>query len=156
MSAATKPPRHLFRIRRPASARLESVDSVTFRKAMHAENAAEFHRQRAVTELERIAADALAKPPHGAKATIFLMRELEGEKPCGCLMCGSTDATYIAAWRPSEAYLRDRFGMPVGHVAAVLYPLCKACGERHSPITAIEDRILAALSEQQLIPARTP
>jgi hypothetical protein len=149
-------PRSPFKHRRPASAHLESVESVAFRRALCEEQAAEHRRRHTVSELERIAADALAKPPHGATATVFVMHELEGEKPHGCLMCQATSTTYVAVWRPSEAYLRDRFGMPVGHVAAVLYPLCKACGERHSPITAIEDRILAALSEQQLIPARTP
>jgi hypothetical protein len=145
-------PRSPFKTRRPASARLESVESATFRKAMHAEQAAEFHRQRAVAELERIAADTLGKPPYGIKAVVFVTRELEGETPCACLMCQATSTTYVAVWRPSEAYLRERFGMGVGHVAAVLYPLCKACGERCLPVTAIEDRILAALSEQRLIP----
>jgi hypothetical protein len=145
-------PRSLFKTRRPASARLESVESVAFRRLMYEEQVAEFHRQRAVAELERIAADALAKPPHGIKATVFVMQELEGEKPYGCLMCGSTSTTYVAVWRPSEAYLRERFGMGVGHVAAVLYPLCKACGECHLPIAVVEDRILAALTEQRLIP----
>lgn len=153
MKTAPKP---LFKHRRPASARLESIESVAFRQAMYAENSAEYRRQRAVTELEWIAADALDKPPYGVKAVIFVMQELEGETPHGCLVCGSTSTTYVAAWRPSEAYLRERFGMPPGHVAAVLYAMCRACGERHLPVTAIENRILAALAEQRLIPEVTP
>ena len=150
-------PRSPFKHRRAAQCRLERVESVAFRKAMHAEQAAEFHRQRAVTELERIAADALAKSPSGIEASVFVVQSLMADDPADCLMCGAEKLSHVATWHPSPECLRDRFGVTAGHTALVLYPLCLACArECHQsdrPLaTIVEDRILAALTEQRLIP----
>ena len=154
-------PRSPFRHRRPASARLESMDSVTFRNALYAENAAEHRRQRAVAELERIAAHALAGRSPVIEASIFVVRSLMGDDPADCLMCGAEKLSHVATWHPSPECLRDQFGMTAGRTALVLYPMClpcaRACHQSDRPLaTIVENRILAALSEQRLIPEVTP
>jgi hypothetical protein len=155
-----RPPKRLFksrfRERRAASARLESVESVAFRQAMYAENAAEFEKARAASEVERIVADALGKPPHGIEASVFILQQITGERPWKCLGCHSASSNHVVAWRPSEPYLRRLFGLPSGHIAAVLYPICEGCALRESDpewLKALEDQIIADLREQQLIPA---
>jgi hypothetical protein len=150
-------PKPLFRTRRPASAALESMASVRFRHALYEEQAAEFRRQRAVAELERIAADALDKSPSGIEASVFVVQSLMADDPADCLMCGAEKLSHIATWHPSAECLRDQFGMTGGRIALVLYPLClacaRACHQSDRPLaTIVEDRILAALAEQRLIP----
>jgi hypothetical protein len=113
-------------------------------------------RRAAVAELEQLAEEALGRSPHGVKAVIFVLAALTEGKPYRCLMCDSTDVPKASVWRPNEPCLRRHFGLPDGHIAAVLYPVCRRCADRSwdtetSGLLDIEARILASLRDQELI-----
>jgi hypothetical protein len=115
-------------------------------------------RRAAVAAIERIAAKALGRSPHGVKADVFVLTTLLKAKPYPCLMCDSTELAGVVAWRPNEACLRRHFGLPPGHIAAVLYPICRQCAARcqesHSSWSGdIEDRILTELRKEEWIPS---
>jgi hypothetical protein len=111
-------------------------------------------RRAVVAEIERIAEQALGRPPRGRKGVLFVLRSLVAAPWPRCQACGKS-TRHVVAWRPDEESLRRDFDLAADEVGAVLYPLCWDCAARcerdRREADRLEEGILRELRDEESI-----